>query len=82
MTGQLQQNHDPSARVRALLIAVDTGEYDAETSLGELSELADTAGAEVAATMIQRRDTPDPATCIGAGPAKTLESSWSSSMLS
>lgn len=43
MTGQLQQNHDPSARVRALLIAVDTGEYDAETSLGELSELADTA---------------------------------------
>ena len=67
MTGQLQQNHDPSARVRALLIAVDTGEYDAETSLGELSELADTAGAEVAATMIQRRDTPDPATCIGAG---------------
>lgn len=34
MTGQLQQNHDPSARVRALLIAVDTGEYDAETSLG------------------------------------------------
>lgn len=67
MTGQLQQNHDPSARVRALLIAVDTGEYDAETSLGELWELADTAGAEVAATMIQRRDTPDPATCIGAG---------------
>lgn len=58
MTGQLQQNHDPSARVRALLIAVDTGEYDAETSLGELSELADTAGAEVAATMIQRRIPP------------------------
>ncbi len=67
MTGQQIQNYDPTARVRAMLIAVDTGEYDAETSLAELSELADTAGADVTATMLQRRDSPDPATCIGTG---------------
>lgn len=29
---------------RAILVAVDTGEYDAETSLLELEELARTAG--------------------------------------
>ena len=32
---------------RAILVAVDTGEYDAETSLLELEELARTAGVEV-----------------------------------
>ena len=29
---------------RALLAAVDTGDYDAEASLHELAQLADTAG--------------------------------------
>jgi len=54
-------------RQRALLIALDTGEYDAEVSLEELSELADTAGADTVGTMLQRRDAPDAATCIGSG---------------
>lgn len=54
-------------RQRALLISVDTGEYDAETSIAELSELADTAGADTVGTMIQKRDAPDAATCIGSG---------------
>ena len=31
---------------RAILIGADTGEYDAESSMDELSELAKTAGAE------------------------------------
>jgi GTP-binding protein HflX len=53
--------------MRALLIALDTGEYDAETSLDELAELAKTAGAEVVGTLIQKRETPDTATCIGSG---------------
>ena len=45
---------------RAILVAVDTGEYDAETSLLELEELARTAGVEVAATSIQKRPAPIP----------------------
>ena len=32
---------------KAVLIAVDTGEYDCDISLDELEELAETAGAEV-----------------------------------
>jgi len=56
-----------SPRQRALLIALDTGEYDVETSLGELAELADTAGADTIGTLIQKREAPDAATCIGSG---------------
>lgn len=59
-----QQQDGP---VRTLLIGIDTGEYDAEQSIGELTELARTAGAQVEGTLIQRRDAPDPATCLGAG---------------
>ena len=36
------------AQERALLVALDTGEYDAETSLAELGELTESAGAEPA----------------------------------
>ena len=39
----------------AVLVAVDTGEYDAAVSLDELEELAKTAGAETAAKICQRR---------------------------
>ncbi len=52
---------------RAMLVAVDTGEYDVEESLDELAELARSAGAEVTARVTQRRESFDPATCIGAG---------------
>ena len=52
---------------RAILIALDTGEYDAQTSLDELAELTKSAGAEVAGTLPQRRDAPDAATCVGRG---------------
>lgn len=51
----------------ALLVAVDTGEYEVETSLEELAELAKTAGAEVLGTLTQKRESPDKATAIGAG---------------
>lgn len=54
-------------RPRVLLAAVDTGEYDAEQSLDELEELADTAGADTAARIIQKRPAFDSATCIGPG---------------
>lgn len=50
-----------------MLCAVDLGEYDAERSLDELEELADTAGAETVLRITQRRPAYDSATCIGSG---------------
>lgn len=52
---------------RALLVGIDTGEYDAEASMAELYELVGSAGAEPVASMMQKRDKPDGATCIGSG---------------
>lgn len=52
---------------KVLLAAVDTGDYDVERSLDELSELCDTAGAEVVAMLTQKRPSYDSATCIGSG---------------
>ncbi len=52
---------------RALLVGIDTGEYDAESSMNELYELVESAGAEPVASMMQKRDKPDGATCIGSG---------------
>jgi len=40
---------------------------EADAAMAELSALADTAGAVVVATAIQRRDQPDPATYVGSG---------------
>jgi GTP-binding protein HflX len=45
---------------------------DAERSLAELARLAETAGSEVLEGVIQRRDTPDPATYLGSGKAREL----------
>lgn len=52
---------------RALLLGVDTGEYDCEISLAELEELSRTAGAEVVGTVSQKLPNPSPATYIGSG---------------
>ena len=52
---------------RAILICVNTGEYDPESSLDELEELSKTAGAEVVARVVQNKDKPDPATYLGSG---------------
>ena len=52
---------------RALLVGIDTGEYDAESSIAEMHELVESAGAEPVATVMQKRDKPDGATCIGSG---------------
>lgn len=52
---------------RALLLGVDTGEYDCEISLTELEELSRTAGAEVVGTVSQKLPNPNPATYIGSG---------------
>lgn len=50
-----------------ILVGLDTGEYDAYGSIDELEELAHTAGAEVFAKLIQKRDKPDNATYLGGG---------------
>lgn len=58
----------PTERVpRALIAALDTGEYDVERSIAELRELIRTAGGETVAEVVQKRPTPDSATAIGSG---------------
>ena len=47
-------------------------EEETEASLDELAQLVDTAGAEVVATVLQRRDAPDSALFVGRGKAAEL----------
>ena len=55
-------------RERVILVGVDTdGETDIAASLKELEELAGTAGAEVAAAVVQKREGVHPGTYIGKG---------------
>ena len=58
----------------AVLVGIDTGLYDAEVSMDELEELARTAGAIVAAKIIQKRDKPDTATYVGSGRLEEIKS--------
>jgi GTPase len=46
---------------------VVAGDLDFEASLAEFEELARSAGAEIAATLVQRRPKPDAATLVGQG---------------
>ena len=62
-------------RQRALLVGTGVGTHDpeaAQASLEELARLTDTAGADPVELVLQRRDTPDPATYIGSGKAQEL----------
>ncbi len=52
---------------RALLISVDTGEFNAEASIEELAQLASTAGAEVEGMMVQKRPSVSVSTFVGTG---------------
>src|SRR5437879_6464124 len=52
-------------RERAVLVGVGRG-LD-ESHLNELAQLADTAGAEPVARVVQNRSDPDPATFVGKG---------------
>ena len=52
---------------RALLVSVDTGDFDAQASLLELYELTESAGAVPVSSVTQKRERPDGATCVGAG---------------
>lgn len=58
---------------KALLLSVDTGDFDADASIKELSLLTESAGAEVEATLIQKRPAPDSATFVGKGKLKEAQ---------
>ncbi len=51
----------------ALLVELDTGDYDVQASLAELYELTRSAGAEPFGAVTQKRPSPDTATCVGSG---------------
>lgn len=57
---------------KAVLVSVDTGEFDVDSSLRELEELAKTAGAEVICQMTQKREAPEPGTYLGRGKLEEL----------
>jgi GTP-binding protein HflX len=59
-------------RVVLVGVAVGGSIEASERSLEELARLAETAGAEVLETMLQRRDRPDAATFVGKGKARDL----------
>ena len=63
---QLYENYI-TEKEQALLLSVDTGEFDAQASIDELEQLAYTAGAEVVGKVIQKRETPEAATFLGYG---------------
>ncbi len=52
---------------RALIVSVDTGEYDAESSVSELFELTKSAGAFPIASVIQNLQKPETTTYVGSG---------------
>ena len=55
------------------VIFPDTTPADLDKELDELALLVDTAGADVSARLIQRRDRPDPATFLGSGKIQELK---------
>lgn len=68
----MYQNKIEDIPVKAVLACVDTGEFNAEVSISELAELAETANAEVVGEIIQKKTSYDPATCMGAGRLEEL----------
>ena len=69
----MYENKLDEVPVKAVLASVDTGEFDAETSMKELAELAETANAEVVGTVIQKKNEYDSATCMGSGRLEELK---------
>ena len=72
MTVQIQKEEEP---IRTILAAVDTGEYNADSSMDELEELAKTAGAVTVCKIIQKRPAIESATILGEGKLEELAES-------
>lgn len=68
------QHVEARFRDRAVLVAADRGpgDWDVEDSLAELRRLAETAGAEIVATVSQKLEKPNPRTFIGSGKAEEV----------
>lgn len=60
---------------KVILVGIDTGdnEFDAESCLDELGDLAKTAGAEVVGRLIQKREAVNRATYLGKGKIEELK---------
>ena len=72
----MQKLFDKSERALCVLVSVvpkGADEHEYEASLSELERLADTAGADVYAKMVQQKQNPDPATYIGSGKLEELK---------
>ena len=66
-------------RERALLVGLQrkrSPRWEADDSLAELSRLAESAGATVAGTIVQVRDSPDPRYLIGKGKVQEIKDRW------
>lgn len=59
-------------REKAILVALDTGDFDVDISLEELELLADTAGIDTVGQLTQVRKSPDSGTFIGRGKVDEL----------
>lgn len=57
---------------QAVLVSVDTGDYDAEASLAELRELVKSAGAEPVLAVTQNLKRPETGTYVGTGKLKEI----------
>lgn len=67
---------DRTFRERIVLVGVifpDSSAVELDKELDELALLVDTAGADVSARVVQRRDRPDPATFLGSGKVQELK---------
>ena len=67
LVGREAEQQEANRRERAVLMGIES-----EESLEELARLADTAGADVVASYLQKRDKPDNALFIGRGRADEL----------
>jgi GTP-binding protein HflX len=63
---------------RGLVLAVLPRSADSEEQLGELRELARTAGVEPVAEVVQQRHSPDPRTYVGKGKLEELKQAYES----
>ena len=68
----MYENTNELERETAVLAAVDTGEFDIEVSLAELTELANSAEIDVLAILTQKKSELDPATVLGTGRLEEL----------
>ncbi len=65
-----------NGRERAVLVGLDSTSlsgWDIEESMDELAHLVDTAGGQVVARVVQRKQKPDPGYYVGEGKAREIE---------